>query len=49
MLLSGARGSFLSKDFVVYTPAEVEEWAQVPNAFTTTAVREGKILYARSS
>ncbi len=39
-------GLFPSKDIVVYTPAEVEEWASIPNAFVTTAVREGAILYA---
>jgi uncharacterized protein len=32
-------------DLLVYTPDEIEEWAAVPNAFITTAVREGKILY----
>jgi len=38
-------GLFPSKDIVVYTPAEVEEWSGVPHAFVTTAVREGKVLY----
>ena len=32
-------------DIVVYRPCEVEEWSQVPQAFVTTAIREGKILY----
>ncbi len=36
-----------SKDIVVYTPEEVEAWSDVPNAFVTTAVREGKILYEK--
>jgi len=31
---------------VVYTPAEVAEWVNVPNAFVTTALREGRTLYA---
>jgi predicted nucleotidyltransferase len=39
-------GLFPAKDVVVYTPAEVAEWADVPNAFVTTALREGRILYA---
>ncbi len=39
-------GVFPSKDIVVYTPSEVAEWSSVPNAFVTTAVREGRILYA---
>ena len=32
-------------DIVVYTPTEIEQWASVPNAFITTALREGKVLY----
>jgi len=32
-------------DVVVYTPQEIEDWAAVPNAFVTTALREGKVLY----
>lgn len=38
-------GLFPSKDVLVYSPAEVAEWAAVPNAFVTTALREGKTLY----
>ncbi len=34
-------------DVLVYTPEEVAEWAQVPQAFVTTATREGKIVYER--
>jgi predicted nucleotidyltransferase len=40
---------FPSKDIMVYTPAEVKHWAAVPNAFVTTALREGKVLYVRPS
>jgi len=29
----------------VYTPAEAEDWRQVNQAFVTTALREGKVLY----
>ena len=39
---------FPSKDILVYTPTEVEEWSQVPNAMPTTALREGRVLYARA-
>lgn len=39
--------AFPSKDVVVWTPAEIQEWAAVPNAFITTALREGKVLYER--
>ncbi len=34
-------------DILVYTPQEVEEWSQVPQAFVTTAVREGMVLYEK--
>jgi uncharacterized protein len=32
-------------DIVVYTPEEIEDWAAVPNAFITTALHEGRLLY----
>ena len=34
-------------EVMVYTPSEIAEWSQVPNAFVTTALREGKILYEK--
>ena len=34
-----------SKDIVVWTPDEIAEWQNVPNAFVTTALREGIVLY----
>jgi len=34
-------------DVMVYTPEEVEEWQNVPQAFVTTAIREGISLYER--
>ena len=40
-------GVFPSKDVVVWTPQEIEAWSGVPNAFVTTALREGIKLYAR--
>lgn len=33
------------QDIVVWTPNEAYEWREVPNAFITTALREGKVLY----
>jgi predicted nucleotidyltransferase len=36
-------------DIMVYSPEEVEEWSQVPQAFVTTAVREGQVLYENPS
>jgi len=32
-------------DILVYSPEEVEEWSGVRQAFATTAIREGKVLY----
>lgn len=40
-------GLFPAKDLVVWTPAEVNAWRDVPNAFITTALREGRTLYER--
>jgi hypothetical protein len=40
-------GVFPAKDVVVWTPQEIDAWSEVPNAFVTTALREGKTLYAR--
>ena len=35
-------------EIMVYTPEEVEDWSNVPRAFVTTALREGKVLYERA-
>lgn len=40
-------GAFPSKDIVVWTPDEISEWHDVPNAFITSILAEGKILYER--
>ena len=40
-------GLFPAKDVVVWTPEEIKAWSEVPHAFITTALREGKTLYAR--
>jgi predicted nucleotidyltransferase len=37
-----------AKDILVWTPDEVAQWREVPNAFVTTAVQEGVVLYERS-
>ena len=34
-------------DILVYSPQEVEEWTAVPQAFVTTAVRQGTVLYEK--
>ena len=43
--LTGLTGA---KDILVWTPDEVAQWRDVPNAFVTTAVQEGVVLYERS-
>lgn len=32
-------------DALVYRPDEIEEWQKVPQAFVTTTMREGKVIY----
>ena len=32
-------------DILVYSPDEVQEWSEVRQAFVTTAIREGMMLY----
>lgn len=45
--LRALTGLLTEKDVVVWTPEEVLAWERVPNAFITTALREGRTLYAR--
>lgn len=33
----------------MYTPQEIAEWSAVPEAFVTTAIREGRVLYEKRS
>jgi len=40
-------GVLISKDIIVYTPEEVEDWKDVPQAFVTTAISKGKVLYEK--
>lgn len=39
-------GLFPAKDIVVWTPDEVAAWSGNPNVFITTALREGRVLFA---
>jgi predicted nucleotidyltransferase len=34
-------------EVVVYTPEEVRDWSAVPEAFVTSAISEGKVLYEK--
>lgn len=36
-------------DIVVVTPEEIRDWESVPQAFITTALREGRTLYERQA
>lgn len=38
-------GVCAAKDIIVWTPEEIAEWRNVPNAFITTALNEGVVLY----
>ncbi len=40
-------GILIPKDIITYTPQEVEEWDEVPQAFITTAATKGKIIYEK--
>jgi predicted nucleotidyltransferase len=40
-------GVFPSKDIVVYTPDEVEEWKTASTSFIATVLKEGKVLYEK--
>lgn len=40
-------GILLPKDIVVYTPEEVKEWSEVPQAFITTVIKKGKVIYEK--
>lgn len=41
------RDIYVPMDIVVYTADEVKSWSNVPQAFVTTACREGKVLYEK--
>ena len=40
-------GVLIPKDIVVCTEKEIEEWRNVPQAFVTTAIAQGKIIYEK--
>lgn len=41
------KGLLPSKDIVVYTPQEVEEWASASTSLVATVLREGLVLYEK--
>lgn len=38
-------GLLIPKDILVYTPAEIAAWSGVPQAFITTVMKKGQIIY----
>ncbi|MBC7343881.1 MAG: nucleotidyltransferase domain-containing protein [Clostridia bacterium] len=40
-------GLLIPKDVLVYTPQEIEAWKDVPQAFITTIVKKGKVIYEK--
>lgn len=48
VILYGALSDIMiPMDILVYTPEEVSEWSNVRQAFPTTAIREGRVLYEK--
>ncbi|HKG16733.1 MAG TPA: hypothetical protein VKA96_03500, partial [Solirubrobacteraceae bacterium] len=45
--LRALAGLNVAKNVVVWTPDEIDAWRDVTDAFITTAVREGRTLYAK--
>ena len=35
-------------DILVYTPQEIEDWSDVPQAFITSILRKGKVIYEKN-
>lgn len=40
-------GLLIPKDILVYTPQEIEEWSDVSQAFITTVMKKGKVIYEK--
>lgn len=41
-------GLLIPKDILVYTPTEVDEWKNVPQAFISQVLKEGVVLYDKN-
>jgi predicted nucleotidyltransferase len=48
-LFSALSDIMVPMDILVYTPEEIQDWSNVRQAFPTSAVREGRVLYERKS
>lgn len=40
-------GFLIPKDVLVYTPEEIAAWDEVPQAFVTTAMKQGRVIYEK--
>lgn len=40
-------GLIIPKDILVYTPEEVEEWSEVPQAFISRVMDKGTVIYEK--
>ncbi len=40
-------GILIPKDIVVVSPQIIEEWKEVPQAFITTIIRKGRVIYVK--
>lgn len=38
-------GLLIPKDILVYTPAEIDDWKDVPQAFVTQVLKKGVVIY----
>lgn len=47
LLYNALAGLIIPKDILVYTPEEIEEWSEVPQAFITTIMRRGIVIYEK--
>ena len=43
------REFLLPKDIVVVTTQDIEDWKNVPEAFVTSIIRKGRVLYERQN
>jgi predicted nucleotidyltransferase len=41
-------GLLIPKDVLVYTPQEIESWSTVPQAFITTILKRGQVVYEKN-
>ena len=41
-------GLLIPKDILVYTPAEVKDWKDVPQAFVTQILKKGVVVYDKN-